>query len=112
MQLHSKIDNLMDNDFDDYTITFITTAIEQMWKKSDRIAQLDEKIVSLIDDADEFESAMYEAEEFQDDIVDKITTATRFMELSAAKSCQRSQTPPVATSLAEISQKVHTLTQM
>jgi len=39
----------------------------------------------LIDDANDLESAMYEAEESQDDIVDKIATATRFMEMSAAK---------------------------
>jgi len=42
MQLHSKIDNLMDSDFEDYTMASLTTAIEQMWKKSDRIAQLNE----------------------------------------------------------------------
>ena len=75
-----------------------------MRKKTDKIAHLDEKIVPLIDDATEFESAVYEAEEFQDDIVDKIATATRFMELSAAKSSRRSQTPPSVTSLAEISE--------
>jgi len=39
---------------------------------------VDDKIATLIDDA---ESALYDAEEFQDDIVDKITRATRYIEL-------------------------------
>lgn len=74
-RLHSKIDDLMAAEFDDYTITSMTTAIAQLKKKSDRIAQMDEKIATLIADNTELESAMYDAEEFQDEILDKIARA-------------------------------------
>ena len=43
-------------EFDDYTITSMTTAIEQL-KKSDKIAQIDEKITTQIDHDMELESA-------------------------------------------------------
>ena len=58
----------MDSDFDNYTITSLNTAIEQIKKKGDRVAQVDEKIATLIDDASELKSALYSAEEFQDNI--------------------------------------------
>ena len=66
--LHSKIHDLMDNYFDNYTITSLNTAIKQIKKKGDRVAQVDEKIATLIDDASELKSALYGAEEFQDNI--------------------------------------------
>jgi len=75
-RLHSKIDDLMDSDFNEYTITSLNTAIEQIKRKGDRVAQVDEKITTLIDDASELESVLYDAEEFQDDILDRIARAT------------------------------------
>ena len=103
-RLHSKIDDLMDSDFDDYTIISLNTAIEQIKKKGDRVAQVDEKIATLLDDASELESVLYDAEEFQDDIVDKITRATRYIELCSIKPSRRSQTPPRATSYSDLRQ--------
>ena len=67
----------------------------------------------LIDDADELESAIYEAEEFHDNVVDKIATAARFLELSAAKPSQRSQMPPPHQQKSvNHCWEVHNLTQM
>ena len=43
-RLHYKIDELMNRDFDDYTTTFLTTAIEQIKKKGDKVAQMDKRI--------------------------------------------------------------------
>jgi len=90
-QLHSKIDDLMDRDFDDYTVTSLPTDIEQIKKEGNKIAEMDERISTLIDDATEL---MYDAEQFQDDIIDQIARATRYMELCTANSNRRSLTPP------------------
>ena len=59
MKLHYKINKLKTRDFDNYTITSLTTVIEQIKKKGDRVAQMDEKIDTLIDDATELESATH-----------------------------------------------------
>jgi len=67
-------------DFDNYAITSLTTAIKQIKKKDDKIAQMGEKIATLRDDATELEYFMFGAVEFQDDIIDKIARATRHME--------------------------------
>jgi len=67
-------------------------------------AQVDKKIATLIDDASELESALYNAEEFQDDIVDRIARATRYIELCSIKPSQQSQTPPRATSQSDLHQ--------
>ena len=103
-RLHSKIDELMDAEFDDYTITSMTTAIEQLRKKSDKIAQIDKKIATQIVDDTELESAMYDTEEFQDEILDKIARAQRFMELITAKPPRRSPMPTRNTSQSDPSQ--------
>jgi len=79
--LHSKIDDLMDRDFDDYLITSLTTAIKQIKKKGNKIVEIDQSVSTLIDDATELESNMYDAEQFQDDIVDQIAKANRYVEL-------------------------------
>ena len=94
----------MVTEFDDYAITSMTTAIEQLRKKSDKIAQIDEKIATQIDDDMELESAMYDTEEFQDEILDKIARAQRFMELITAKPPRRSPTPTRNTSQSDPSQ--------
>ena len=57
-QLHSKIDDAMDSDFDNYTITSLNTTIKQIRKKHDRGAQVDKKIATLIDDALQLKSAL------------------------------------------------------
>ena len=98
------MDELLTGDFDDYTISSLTTAIEQIMKKGDRIAQMDERIAVLTDDATELESAMYEAEALQDEIVEKIARAARYIELSKAKASRRSPTPLSETSQADPSQ--------
>jgi len=90
----------MYRDFDDYTIASLTTAIEQI-KKGNKIAEMDEKISTLIDDATEL---LYDVEQFQDDIVDQIARATRYMELCTAKPHQRSPTSPRVTSQLDLGQ--------
>ena len=43
------------------TIISLNTAIEQIKEKGDRVAQVDEKIATLLDDVLELESALYNA---------------------------------------------------
>ena len=99
-RLHHKMDELMSEDFDDYTISSLTTTIEQIKVKGDKVTQMDEKIAVLINDATDLESTMYEAEALQDEIVDKIARATRYI-----NSSRRSPSPLSDTSQqSEISQ--------
>ena len=79
----------MSEDFDDYTISSLTTTIEQVKLKGDKVAQMDEKIAVLINDATDLESTMYEAEALQDEIVDKIARATRYIELKGTANSSR-----------------------
>ena len=65
---------------------------------------MDKRIAVLTDDATELESAMYEAEALQDEIVEKIARAARYIELSIAKASRRSPTPLSDTSQADPSQ--------
>ena len=102
-RLHYKIDELMNRDFDDYTTTSLTTAIEQIKKKGDKVAQMDERIATLLTDATELETATFDAEEFQDEIVDKIARATRYIELSTGEPSRRSRTSR-ANSQSDLSQ--------
>jgi len=75
-------------------ITSLSTAIEQIKKKGTKIAEMDERISTLIADAMELESNMYDAEQFQNDIIDQITRANRYMELCTPKPHRRPLTPP------------------
>ena len=102
-RLHYKINELMNRDFDDYTTTSLTTAIEQIKKKGDKVAQMDERIATLLTEATELESATFDAEEFQDEIVDKIARATRYIELSTVEPSRRSRTSR-ANSQSDLSQ--------
>ena len=94
-RLHNKIDELMAKNFDGYTIASLTATIEQIKKKGERITQMDEKIATLISNASELETAVFDAEEIQDEIVDKVTRAGRFIELKTMKQPERVPTPPV-----------------
>ena len=105
MRLNCKINDLVTGDFDNYA-----SVIEQIKKKGNRIAQMDEKLATLINNTTEIESAMQDVEEFQYDIVDKIATATRYEELSL--SVRDHQTHHVLTHSRisiNYSQKVHVL---
>jgi len=92
----------MNSDFDDYTIISLDTAIEQIKKKGDRAAQFDEKIATLLDNVSELESALYDTEEFQDDILDKVTRVTWYIKLCSTKPSQWSQKPLCTVSYSDV----------
>ena len=52
-RLYRKINDTLDTEVDDYTITTLRTTIDQLNGKKAKIAELDERIAALITDADE-----------------------------------------------------------
>jgi len=95
-RLYRKIDDAFETDVDDYTITTMKTAIDQLNTKKEKIAELHEKIFALIDDADELTETMVEAGELEDSITDKVAKALRFIELQSTR--KRSQSNPTSES--------------
>jgi len=51
----------------------------------EKISKIDEELLTMYEDASELESAVLEAEEIHDDIMDKIARTRRFIELNSAK---------------------------
>jgi len=80
-RLCNKIDDALDADVDDYTITALRT-------------RLDEKIVALITDPNELTDTMIDAGELEDSITDKIAKVLRFIELNT--QVERLQPNPVS----------------
>ena len=84
-RLFNRIDELVDGEFDEYTITSLNSAINQLSKKMEKILAIDEQLLETFDNATELESAILDAEELQDDIVDKIARTQRYIELKSTK---------------------------
>ena len=61
--LFHKIDGSLDMEVDDYTITTLRTAIEQLHSKKTKITKLDVRIAAVITDPEELTEAMTEAGE-------------------------------------------------
>ena len=55
-------------------------AMEQLNRKMERIAQIDEKILTLIDDPTELEQVVLYEEEVRDNILDKIARVQKYIE--------------------------------
>ena len=58
------------------------TAVEQLSTKKIKIAELDERIITLIKDPEDLTEAIIEAGELEDSIVEKISKVNRFIELN------------------------------
>ena len=71
-RLYNKIDELVGGEFGDYITTSLNNAIEQLTRKMEKIANIDEQLLKALDDASELESAVLEAEDLHDEIIDKI----------------------------------------
>ena len=79
--MYRKIDDSLDSEVDDYTITTLRTTIEQLNGKKTKIVELHERIAALINDPNELTEAMIDAGDLEDSITDKIAKALRFIEL-------------------------------
>ena len=89
-RLFNKIDELVEGEFDEYTIRSLNSAVDQLTKKMDKITNIDQQLVAMYNDATELESAVMEAEGLHDDILDKIARVQRYIELK-----QTDTTPPL-----------------
>ena len=80
-RLNHKIDELLASEFDELAITSLNTAIEQLNRKKEKLSQLDQRVAELIESPDDLEEAIFEAEEMQDSILDKITKVQTLIQL-------------------------------
>jgi len=54
-RLYHKVDGLMEKEVDEYSITLLTKAIEQLTNKGDKLDEINEQIITLTDDPHELE---------------------------------------------------------
>ena len=101
-RLYRKIDDSLETNVDDYTITTLRTTLDQLNGKKAKIAELDERIAALITDPDELTAAMIDAGELEDSITDKIAKVLRFIELQTqAKRPQSNATSQPSAAVTE-----------
>ena len=67
------MDELLASEFDKLAFTSLNTAIEQLNRKKEKLSQIDQRVAELIESPEDLEEAIFEAEEMQDSILDKIT---------------------------------------
>ena len=110
-RLFNKIDRLIAADFDEYTITSLNNAVEQLTRKMEKILQIDDQLLKTFDDASELELSVLDAEELHDEITDKIARTRRYIELNSMEqpgrvspvhqTSEESQSESIVTSLVE-----------
>ena len=94
-RIYNKIDSLIEQEADDYSIPLLTKAMEQLQDNANKLYKIDEQITSLINDPHELENYIVESEELNDEISDKLTrvkTCT-IVQLSK-KHCFQSEPAP------------------
>lgn len=80
-RLYHKINDSLDTEVDDYTVTTLRTTIDQLNDKKMKIAKLNERISALITDPNKLTKVMIDAGDLEDSITDKIAKTLRFIEL-------------------------------
>lgn len=99
-----KVDELMASDtVNELVISSLKTAQEVLLKKKETIHQLDAHIVELIQDGDTLEAEIFESEETQDTILEKVNLIDTFIRLHSrtghpSLSTASSMTTPVVSS--------------
>lgn len=103
-RVFNKIDDLISKDVDEFTLTSIRTALEQLQRKKELIHQMDQRIAELIQTPEDLEEAVCEAEELQDIILEEIGKLQTHIELKTqeltSKSSLNNVENVVTTSLA------------
>ncbi|XP_065896204.1 uncharacterized protein [Dysidea avara] len=79
----NKVDDTLANDLDELALTYLRTAITQLEKKKEQITALDQRIIDLIQNPDELEIAILDAEELQDLIMEKINELNQRVEMQS-----------------------------
>ena len=84
-----KVEETLAKDIDELTLTYLRTAITQLEKKHEQIANLDREIMALIEDPSELEDTILDSEAVQDLIMENINVLNKRVELISRP------TPPV-----------------
>lgn len=94
-----RVEELMATEtIDQFQLTALMTASEQLQKRKETIAQLDTRIVELITTPEGLEEAILETEETQDRILEKINHIGKFLELKTKSTTP--STPAVTLPVA------------
>ena len=71
-RIFNKINNTVNKDVDELSVTILRTTVEQLQKKKEHIHQLNQQITELVQMPDKFKGAICEVKELQDNILEKI----------------------------------------
>ena len=100
--IYIKIDSLIEQEADNYSIPLLTKAMEQLQDKADKLYKINEQITSLINDPHKLENYTVESEELNDEISDKLTRVKPFIDLyNCPRSTVSSQSQPQVSDTAE-----------
>ena len=101
-RLNNKIDELLASEpVDEFAITSLNTAIEQLNRKKEKLSQVDQRAAELIESPEDLEEAIFDAEEMQDLILDKIAKVQTFIELHNRRQTKTSSIPTLATNVSD-----------
>ena len=76
-RIFNKAEETIAKDADEFSVTYLRTAADQLQKKKELIQRIDMQIAELIETPDTLETAIYEAEELKNSILDKINELYR-----------------------------------
>ena len=97
--LYNKVNEILSSELNEFSITSLTTAIEQLNKKKETLSQIDRRVTELIESPEDLKEAIFDAEETQDTIVDKIAKIRTFIELQTRR---QSSSTTVSTNEAHL----------
>ena len=100
-RLNHKMDELLASEFDKLTFTSLNTAIEQLNRKKEKLSQIDQRVAELIESPEDLEEAIFEAEEMQDSILDKITKVQTLIQLHTRKQTGKTSVPISTTVVSD-----------
>jgi len=76
-RLFNNIDDFCSGEFNDYSATSLSSAVEQLTSKLEKIKHLDDQLFKLYIDASRLETAVMDTEELYDEVMDKIARTQR-----------------------------------
>jgi len=86
MRICGKIGELDLTKHEEETTALVLSYLDQLQWKAESIGSLDSKIAAEIENADELEWDVFEAEEIKDTIIEKTTRLKRYLELNEPSS--------------------------
>ena len=58
-RLYNKVDEILSSELNEFSVTSLTTAIEQLNKKKETLAQIDGRVTELIESPEDLEEAIF-----------------------------------------------------